>query len=53
LATLGNKANCFDDIEKIVTAIVSASRPDDQILVMSNGGFGGIHGKLLRALADK
>jgi UDP-N-acetylmuramate: L-alanyl-gamma-D-glutamyl-meso-diaminopimelate ligase len=53
LATLGNKANCFDDIERIVTAIVSASRPDDQILVMSNGGFGGIHGKLLRALAGQ
>jgi UDP-N-acetylmuramate: L-alanyl-gamma-D-glutamyl-meso-diaminopimelate ligase len=53
LATLGNKANCFDDMEKIVTAVVSASRPGDQILVMSNGGFGGIHGKLLRALTDK
>ena len=53
LSTLGNKANCFDDIEKIVTAVVSASRSGDQILVMSNGGFGGIHGKLLRALADK
>jgi UDP-N-acetylmuramate: L-alanyl-gamma-D-glutamyl-meso-diaminopimelate ligase len=53
LATLGSKANCFDDMEKIVTAVVSASRPGDQILVMSNGGFGGIHGKLLRALTDK
>jgi UDP-N-acetylmuramate: L-alanyl-gamma-D-glutamyl-meso-diaminopimelate ligase len=53
LATLGNKANCFDDIEKIVTAVVAASRPGDQIVTMSNGGFGGIHGKLLRALAGK
>jgi UDP-N-acetylmuramate: L-alanyl-gamma-D-glutamyl-meso-diaminopimelate ligase len=53
LATLGNKANCFDDVEKIVTAVVSASRPGDQILVMSNGAFGRIHGKLLRALTDK
>jgi len=53
LATLGDKAICLDEIEKIVTAVVAASRLGDQILVMSNGGFGGIHGKLLRALADK
>ena len=53
LATLEDKAICVDEIEKIVTAVVAASRLGDQILVMSNGGFGGIHGKLLRALADK
>jgi UDP-N-acetylmuramate: L-alanyl-gamma-D-glutamyl-meso-diaminopimelate ligase len=28
------------------------ARPGDQVLVMSNGGFGGIHEKLLAALAD-
>jgi UDP-N-acetylmuramate: L-alanyl-gamma-D-glutamyl-meso-diaminopimelate ligase len=31
--------------------IVGAARPGDQVLVMSNGGFGGIHEKLLAALA--
>jgi UDP-N-acetylmuramate: L-alanyl-gamma-D-glutamyl-meso-diaminopimelate ligase len=30
--------------------VAAAARPGDQVLVMSNGGFGGIHGKLLAAL---
>jgi len=34
-----------------VSTIVAGTRAGDQILVMSNGGFGGIHGKLLAALA--
>ena len=51
LAPLGSKATCFDDLEQVVRAVVSASRPGDHVLIMSNGGFGGIHGKLLRALA--
>jgi UDP-N-acetylmuramate: L-alanyl-gamma-D-glutamyl-meso-diaminopimelate ligase len=34
-----------------VAAIVAEARDGDRILVMSNGGFGGIHGKLLAALA--
>jgi UDP-N-acetylmuramate: L-alanyl-gamma-D-glutamyl-meso-diaminopimelate ligase len=51
LAPLGEKAEVFDDIEGIVQAVRRAARPGDQVLVMSNGGFGGIHGKLLAALA--
>ena len=35
----------------LVAAIVAEARDGDRILVMSNGGFGGIHGKLLAALA--
>jgi len=34
----------------LVAAVTAAARPGDQVLVMSNGGFGGIHGKLLNAL---
>jgi UDP-N-acetylmuramate: L-alanyl-gamma-D-glutamyl-meso-diaminopimelate ligase len=34
----------------MVQAIVQAARPGDQILVMSNGAFGGVHQKLLDAL---
>ena len=34
-----------------VAAIAAEARPGDQVLVMSNGGFGGIHDKLLRRLA--
>ena len=51
LASLGEKAEVFDDIEGIVRAVRRTARPGDQVLVMSNGGFGGIHGKLLAALA--
>ncbi|MFT5162568.1 MAG: UDP-N-acetylmuramate: L-alanyl-gamma-D-glutamyl-meso-diaminopimelate ligase [Alteromonadaceae bacterium] len=43
----------FNDIDKIVACVVEEARPNDHILVMSNGGFGGIHQKLLDALADK
>ena len=39
-----------DTVDALVAAIVKAARPGDQVLVMSNGGFGGIHDKLLAAL---
>ena len=48
---LGQIAHSFDQIDFLVSAIVQAARPGDHILVMSNGGFGGIHQKLLTALA--
>ena len=51
LAPLGQKAQTFDDLPELVAAIVAAARPGDQILVMSNGGFGGVHQKILDALA--
>lgn len=47
---LGNKAKCFTSVEKIVSHLVSTATAGDQLLVMSNGGFGGIHDKLLAAL---
>ena len=52
LTPLGDKAQTFDDLTQLVAAIATAAREGDQVLVMSNGGFGGIHGKLLAALAD-
>ena len=51
LAPLGGKAVTHDDIAALVEAIAAEARPGDQVLVMSNGGFGGIHGKLLERLA--
>jgi len=51
LAPLGEKACVRDDLGALVAAIVAAARPGDQVLVMSNGGFGGIHDRLLAALA--
>jgi len=50
LAPLGAKAECFDDLGRLVQAIAAASRAGDHVLVMSNGSFGGIHEKLLAAL---
>jgi UDP-N-acetylmuramate: L-alanyl-gamma-D-glutamyl-meso-diaminopimelate ligase len=51
LGTLGAKASCHDDLNQLVQAIVARARPGDHVLVMSNGGFGGIHAKLLQALS--
>jgi len=50
LAPLGDKASVLGDIEALVDAIVRDARAGDHVLVMSNGGFGGIHAKLLAAL---
>ena len=50
LAPLGAKATVSDDMNKLIEAIVAAAKPGDQVLVMSNGGFGGIHEKLLKRL---
>ena len=51
LAPLGAKAVVRDDLDALVGAIVVEAAAGDHILVMSNGGFGGIHGKLLKQLA--
>ena len=51
LASLGERAVVLDELDGLVARIAAAARPGDQVLVMSNGGFGGIHQKLLTALA--
>ncbi len=51
LAPLGERAVVGDDLDSLVKRVIAVAQPGDQILVMSNGGFGGIHGKLLAALA--
>jgi len=49
-ASLGARVRCADDLEALVSAIVADARAGDHVLVMSNGGFGGIHAKLLGRL---
>jgi len=49
-APLGRRAQCADDLNALVSAIAKEARSGDHVLVMSNGGFGGIHAKLLAAL---
>jgi UDP-N-acetylmuramate: L-alanyl-gamma-D-glutamyl-meso-diaminopimelate ligase len=53
LLPLGQKARAFGDIDQLVAAIAAAAKPGDHVLVMSNGGFGGIHQKLLIALKHR
>jgi len=51
LAPMGARARSFDDLDALVRSAVAAARPGDHVLVMSNGGFGGVHDRLLSALA--
>jgi UDP-N-acetylmuramate: L-alanyl-gamma-D-glutamyl-meso-diaminopimelate ligase len=53
LAPLGERGRVFGDLGALVAAIVSAAQSGDHVLVMSNGGFGGVHDKLLKALAAR
>jgi UDP-N-acetylmuramate: L-alanyl-gamma-D-glutamyl-meso-diaminopimelate ligase len=53
LAPLGRRATIESDLERLVGAIVAEARPGDQVLVMSNGGFGGIHERLLASLSTR
>ncbi len=50
LAPMGAVASCYDDLEALVAAVASQARSGDHVVVMSNGGFGGVHQKLLTAL---
>jgi UDP-N-acetylmuramate: L-alanyl-gamma-D-glutamyl-meso-diaminopimelate ligase len=50
LTSIADKTQVHDDLQQLINAIVSQANAGDQVLVMSNGGFGGIHQKLLDAL---
>ena len=52
LAPLGEKVVVKDDLNELIEAIATAARSGDHVLVMSNGGFGGIHEKLLNRLQN-
>jgi UDP-N-acetylmuramate: L-alanyl-gamma-D-glutamyl-meso-diaminopimelate ligase len=51
LTARGQRARHIETVDQIVTTIAAEHRPGDVVVLMSNGGFGGIHQKLLRALA--
>ncbi|HNQ04254.1 MAG TPA: UDP-N-acetylmuramate:L-alanyl-gamma-D-glutamyl-meso-diaminopimelate ligase [Thiobacillaceae bacterium] len=52
LAPLGDKAGTYADLSALVEAIAREGRAGDHVLIMSNGGFGDIHAKLLTRLRD-
>ena len=53
LAPMGAQAVVADSVDALVAQVARAARPGDHVLCMSNGGFGGIHDKLLAALAAR
>ena len=50
LASMGERAQVAGNIEQLLAQVSAAARPGDHLLCMSNGGFGGIHARLLAAL---
>ncbi len=50
LASMGASAQVADTLEQLLAQVKAAVRPGDHLLCMSNGGFGGIHARLLEAL---
>ena len=52
LSRQGRHARHIPEIDDIVSTIVRERRDGDVVVLMSNGGFGGIHGKLLQALRE-
>ena len=53
LGPLGAKAAVFGDLDALIDAVIAEAHAGDHVLVMSNGGFGGIHDKLLSRLAAR
>ena len=50
LGALGGRAHASTDVDTLARELARAARPGDQLLIMSNGGFGGLHGKVLAEL---
>ena len=50
LAPMGERARVSQNIDELVQQVTAASKPGDHIVCMSNGGFGGVHARLLAAL---
>jgi len=53
LAPLGARARTFENLDALVAAVTREAREGDSVLVMSNGGFGGVHEKLLKGLSER
>ncbi|WP_333984611.1 UDP-N-acetylmuramate:L-alanyl-gamma-D-glutamyl-meso-diaminopimelate ligase [Ectopseudomonas khazarica] len=51
VAGASNPTRVCDSLEAIIDGVKALARPGTQVVIMSNGGFGGLHGKLAQALA--
>jgi UDP-N-acetylmuramate: L-alanyl-gamma-D-glutamyl-meso-diaminopimelate ligase len=52
-ASLGERRQVFKALDALVDHVAAISRSGDHILIMSNGGFGGIHHRIVRALQQR
>ena len=50
VASLGARVRVEHDIDELLAALLQDTRPGDHVLIMSNGSFGGLHGRLLESL---
>jgi UDP-N-acetylmuramate: L-alanyl-gamma-D-glutamyl-meso-diaminopimelate ligase len=50
LAPMGERATVENQVDALVQAVVKVAKPGDHLLCMSNGGFSGVHAKLLHSL---
>jgi UDP-N-acetylmuramate: L-alanyl-gamma-D-glutamyl-meso-diaminopimelate ligase len=53
VASLGEKGKVARSLDELLAGLTGGARAGDQVLIMSNGGFGGLHGKLLEALGKR
>ena len=53
LTPMGTRAQVADTIEGVIAQVMDQVRPGDHLLCMSNGGFGGIHTRLLQAIKSR
>jgi len=53
VGSLGGKGRLARSLDELIDGLTGNARAGDQVLIMSNGGFGGLHGRLLEALARR
>jgi UDP-N-acetylmuramate: L-alanyl-gamma-D-glutamyl-meso-diaminopimelate ligase len=53
MVPLGKRAAAYDNLDQLIAAITDTAQPGDHVLVMSNGAFGGLHERLLKAMDSK
>jgi UDP-N-acetylmuramate: L-alanyl-gamma-D-glutamyl-meso-diaminopimelate ligase len=51
-ARMGERARCLEDLGELISAVALEAKAGDHVLIMSNGGFGGIQAKLLERLQN-
>jgi len=52
-APLGERATVLSEVESVIERVADVARPGDHLLIMSNGGFGNIHQRLLDRLGTR